>query len=149
MRPDDLERQEIERELGDRYQIVRTLGRGVFGLVGLVLAMTGLYGVLAYVVAQRLREFGVRIALGARTGDVVRLVLRDGLLVVAIGAAIGLAGALAAGRLVAGFLFGLDPADPVTLVTVPLILAAVAMLACIVPARRAAAADPMVSLRAE
>jgi predicted permease len=122
---------------------------GVFGLVGLTLATAGLYGVLAFGVAQRLREFGVRLALGAQAADVVRLVVRHGVVLVASGVAIGLVVALVAGRLVASFLFGLNPADPLTLVAVPLILLAVALLASVVPARRAAAADPMASLRAE
>jgi predicted permease len=122
---------------------------GVFGLIGLTLAAAGLYGVLAFGVAQRLREFGVRLALGARTTDIVRLVLRHSVIVVATGVAIGLIVALAAGRLVAGFLFGLNPADPLTLVAVPLVLILVALLASAIPARRAAAADPMASLRVE
>jgi predicted lysophospholipase L1 biosynthesis ABC-type transport system permease subunit len=135
-----------------RYMLPQQMGAylvGLFGLVGLVLAATGLYGVLAYGVTQRLREFGVRMALGAQASDVVRLVVRNGLMLVAGGIALGLAGAFGAGRLVASFLFGVRPADPITLVSVPLILLAVALLASVVPARRAAAADPMTSLRAE
>jgi predicted permease len=136
----------------ERYVLPQRIGAlsvGLFGSVGLVLAATGLYGVLAYGVTQRLREFGVRMALGARAVDVVRLVVRHGLMLVAVGVAIGLVGAFVAGRLVASFLFGLNPADPVTFAAVPIILGAVALLAGIIPARRAAAADPMASLRVE
>jgi predicted permease len=122
---------------------------GTFGLVGLLLATTGLYGVLAFGVAQRQREFGVRIALGARIGHVVHLVVRQGLLLVGIGIALGLIGAFVAARLVSAFLYHVSPADPLTLVAVPLVLLAAALLASIIPARRAAAADPMASLRAE
>jgi predicted permease len=135
-----------------RYLMPQRIGAflvGIFGLVGLSLAATGLYGVLAYGVTQRLREFGVRMALGAQAADVVRLVVRNGLVLVAVGVVFGLAGAVAAGRLVASFLFGLRPADPLTLMIVPLILFFVALLASSIPARRAAAADPMASLRAE
>lgn len=135
-----------------RYLLPQRAGSflvGTLGAIGLLLAATGLYGVLAYGVAQRMREFGVRLALGARAADVVRLVIRKGLILVAIGIAIGTAGGLAAGRLVSGFLFGLSPADPVTLIAVPLILLAVAGLASALPARRAAGADPMRALRAE
>jgi putative ABC transport system permease protein len=136
----------------ERYMLPQRVGAlfiGIFGLVGIVLAATGLYGVLAYGVTQRLREFGVRMALGARASDLVRLVVRHGLALVAVGIALGVGGAFVAGRLVTSFLFGVNPADPLTLVAVPLILLAVALLASVVPARRAAAADPMVSLRAE
>ncbi|MGH7718310.1 MAG: FtsX-like permease family protein, partial [Gemmatimonadaceae bacterium] len=147
-----LERQGPLSEWFDRYLGGQQIGAsliGAFGLVGLLLAAAGIYAVLAYSVAQRMREFGVRMALGARAGDVVHLVVRHGLVLVAVGIALGLGGAFAAGRLVSSFLFGLSPADPVTLLAVPLVLVAVALLACAVPARRAAAADPMTSLRAE
>ncbi|MDQ6828792.1 MAG: ADOP family duplicated permease, partial [Gemmatimonadota bacterium] len=102
---------------------------GSFALVGLVLAMTGLYGVLAYGVTQRLREFGVRMALGATARDVVRLVARDGVVLVGVGVSLGIAGAFFAGRLIETFLFGLNPADPITLIAVPLLLLVVALLA--------------------
>ena len=147
-----LERPTLLADDVERYLVPQRLGAslvGVFGAVGLVLAMTGLYGVLAYGVTQRRREFGVRMALGARPGDVVRLVVRRGLALVAVGVGLGFVAALVAGRLIAGFLFGLDPADPVTLLAVPAALLGVALLASAVPARRAAAADPMASLRAE
>jgi predicted permease len=147
-----LERPQILADAVGGYATPQRIGAfliGVFGLVGLTLAAAGLYGVLAFGVAQRLREFGVRLALGAQAADVVRLVVRDGILLVAVGVAIGLGAAVFAGRLVASFLFGLNPADPLTLVAVPLILVVVGLLASAIPARRAAAADPMASLRAE
>ena len=136
----------------DRYLVPQRLGSslvGAFGLIGVLLAAMGLYGVLAYSVAQRVREFGIRIALGARGADIVRLVLRRGLQLVAVGIALGIIGAVVAGRLVEGFLFGASPADPLVLAAVPVILIAAALVASFIPARRAATADPMSSLRAE
>lgn len=122
---------------------------GAFGLVGLALASMGIYGVLAFHVAQRTREFGIRRALGARGADVVRDVLTYALRIVVLATLIGVALALAAGRLAQAFLFGVGVADPVTLIAVPLLLSAVALLASYIPARRAATVDPMESLRAE
>jgi putative ABC transport system permease protein len=113
-----------------------------------VLAATGLYGVLAFGVTRRLREFGIRIALGARAGHVVEVVLRQSFLLVAIGLAIGVAGAVIAGRLISEFLFG-GSTDALVIAVVALVLFLVALLASAIPARRGAAADPMVSLRAE
>jgi ABC-type antimicrobial peptide transport system permease subunit len=121
----------------------------LFSGVALLLAVLGVYGVLAFSVAQRTSEFGVRIALGARAGDILRLVLRQGLGLVAVGIAVGLVAAFAAGRVVSTFLFGLSPADPVIFVAVPILLVIVALVASLVPARRGASADPMTSLRAE
>jgi predicted permease len=147
-----LERPTLLTDDVDRYLVPQRVGAlliGIFGLVGLVLATTGLYGVLALGVAQRLREFGIRMALGAQARDIVSLVVRHGLRLVTVGLALGLIGALLAGRLVAGFLFGLSPADPVTLVAVPLVLLVVALLATVIPAKRAAGAEPLVTLRAE
>jgi len=122
---------------------------GVFGLVGLGLAALGIYGVIAYRVAQRTRELGIRLALGARSLDVVMPVLREGLVVIGAGIAIGVPAALAVARLARGFLFGLGAADPVTFAIVLLLLGGVALLASYLPARRAARVDPMISLRAE
>jgi predicted permease len=122
---------------------------GIFGAAGLLLSMAGLYGVLAYAVTQRLREFGVRMALGARGTDLVRLMIRHGVGLVVAGITIGLVGAAVAGRLVARFLYGVGGGDLVTLSLVPVTLLTVSLVACIIPARRAASADPMTSLRAE
>jgi len=122
---------------------------GVFGLLALGLASVGIYGVVAYSVAQRTREIGVRMALGASTSDAVTLVMRQGLAPVLLGTGIGLAGALAASRLIRSVLYGGSALDPVTFVAVPLVLVGVAMLATWIPARRAAAVDPVLALRQE
>jgi ABC-type antimicrobial peptide transport system permease subunit len=122
---------------------------GVFGLLGLVLAAVGMYGVMSYSVAQRTREIGIRMAVGAESGQVLRLVVRQGASLVLLGAGIGLAGALAASRLVRGMLYGGSALDPLTFIGVPLVLLGVAMLAIWIPARRAATVDPMVALRTD
>ncbi|HEV8446112.1 MAG TPA: ABC transporter permease [Gemmatimonadaceae bacterium] len=121
----------------------------IFAVLSLVLACIGLYGVLSYAVTQRTRELGVRIALGANTGDVVRLVLRQSGALVVGGVAVGLIGALFASRLLETLLYGVGPADLLTFTTVPLGLAAVALLASAIPARRAAEVDPIAAIRAE
>jgi putative ABC transport system permease protein len=122
---------------------------GAFSVLALSLAATGLYGVLAFWVTQRRREIGVRMALGARRTDVVRLVLKHALTLVGIGLATGFAGALGVTRVLAGLLFGVTARDPIVLAGVPLLVAAVALLACTLPARRAARVDPMVALRTD
>ena len=132
-----------------RQNIVLIGIMGIFAGVALVLAALGIYGVVSHAVAQRTHEIGVRMALGAALGDVVRLVTRQGLTPVAVGLAIGIAAGLAVSRLLAGMLYGITPTDPVTYGSVIAILAGVALLACVGPARRAARVDPMLALRAE
>lgn len=115
----------------------------------LLLAAIGLYGVLTYSVARRTREIGIRRALGARMADVLHLILGQGLMLVATGALIGIGIALATGRVLRAYLFGVRSADPVTFVSVAVLLAAVGLVACWLPARRAARVDPMEALRCE
>ncbi|MGE5488519.1 MAG: ABC transporter permease [bacterium] len=122
---------------------------GVFGATGLTLAAIGLYGVMSYSVRRRTREFGIRIALGAHAGGVLKMVLRQGLYVAGTGLAIGLAIALALGRLTASLLYGVSGTDAVTFVAVPAILLAIALVAIAVPARRAARIEPVRALRYE
>ena len=122
---------------------------GGFGLLALALASLGLYGVLSYSVAQRTQEIGVRMALGARTGDVLRLVVGDGIRLTAIGLALGLAGAFAAARVLKSMIYGVSPTDPLTFIVITLLLTFVALLACWIPARRATKVDPLVALRCE
>ena len=121
----------------------------LLGLVALVLSAMGVYAVMAYAVSQRTQEFGLRMALGASPRDVLRLVLGRGVLMVAAGLAVGLALSLAATRLLAVFLYGVSPFDPLTFLGVPLLLMLIALLACYLPAHRATKADPMTALRAE
>ncbi len=120
-----------------------------FAAGALLLTAIGLYGLIAFSVTQRTREIGVRVALGAQHRDVLRLVMRRGILLVGTGLAIGTAAALVLCRILTGLLYGVSPTDPITLLAVALFLAAVAMLATYLPARRAAHVDPMVALRAE
>lgn len=122
---------------------------GLFALLGLVLAAVGIYGVMSYTVAQRTNEIGLRIALGAQTRDVIRLVLKQGLGLALLGAVFGLLGALSLTRLLKSFLFGVTATDPLTFAGVAALLVLVALLACYLPARRAARVDPLVALRYE
>lgn len=122
---------------------------GALGLIGLVLAAIGLYGVVSYTVAERTREIGIRMALGAQQSDATRLILRQGLALTGVGIAIGLVCAFYATRLLEGMLFGVSLRDPITFVAVIALMCAAALLASYVPARRAARVDPMVSLRYE
>jgi putative ABC transport system permease protein len=122
---------------------------GLFAALALVLAAAGLYGVLSYSVSQRTQELGLRMALGAAPGRVLRLVIGEGMRVVSVGLLIGLATSLALSRFVASQLYGVKATDPLTLVGVALLLAGVAFIACYFPARRASKTDPMVALRTE
>lgn len=122
---------------------------GVFALIALVLASIGIYGVLSYMVGQRTKEIGVRMALGAQRFDVLRMVLHDGARMVLVGIVIGLIGALGITRLMASMLFGVKATDPVTYFGVAVLLSAIALLACYVPAHRAMKVDPMEALRHE
>jgi predicted permease len=121
----------------------------LFAAFGLLLAAIGLYGVLSFLVAQRTREIGVRIALGASRTSILQMVLRQGLGLAIAGATVGLLGALVVSHLMAGLLYGVSPNDPLTFVGVTLVLTAVALMACYIPARRAMRVDPIVALRYE
>lgn len=122
---------------------------GLFGGLALVLAAVGIYGLLSYAVTQRTQEMGIRIALGAQVRDVLGLILKQGLLLVLIGEALGLVGSFALTRVIGSLLFGVTPTDTTTFAVVAVVLAAVAMFACYFPARRATKVDPLVALRYE
>jgi putative ABC transport system permease protein len=122
---------------------------GASGMLAVILTAIGLFGVIAYVVSQRTHEIGVRMALGARQTDVLKMVMRQGLFVTSIGLIIGMAAAIAAARLLAPLLYGIGANDPATLIGVALGVATTAMLACYIPARRAMRVDPAVALRYE
>ena len=146
-------------EAGSMDTVVRSLGMlalarggaavvGSFGLLGLLLAAVGLYGVVSHAVVQRKQEFGIRAALRATSAATIRLALGRGIVLTTLGLALGAVAAVAAARLTAGFLFDVRPGDPPAVLRVAgLLLAAVALLACLMLARRAAAADPLATLR--
>jgi putative ABC transport system permease protein len=120
-----------------------------FALTALLLAGLGIYGVISYMVGERTHEIGIRIALGAERSNILRMILRQGLGLAIAGAVVGLVCALIVSRLMAGLLYGVRPTDPLTFLSVALLLMSVALLACYIPARRAMRVAPMVALRHE
>ncbi len=154
--------QDLNREIPAKFQTLSqvysaSLGSrrfnviliGFFGITALLLATAGVFGVMAYSVSRRTREIGVRVALGASSGDVLRMILSQGLRTIFIGVAIGIAGSLALTRAIESLLFGVTATDPLTFGGVTLLLVGAALLACFIPARRATKVDPMVALRYE
>jgi ABC-type antimicrobial peptide transport system permease subunit len=121
----------------------------VFAVIGLMLAIIGIYGVLSFLVSQQTHQIGVRIAMGAQHSDILRLVIKRGLILIGVGLVIGVAGALALTRVLSSLLYGVTPTDPVTFMIVSFVLVTVALTASYIPARRAAKIDPMEALRYE
>jgi putative ABC transport system permease protein len=139
----------LEENLGP-YQTISRLtagGAGILGLAALMLAMLGLYGTVAYGVTGRTHEIGLRLALGAQTGNVLSLLLRQAMRPVAIGAVVGMILCATLSRILAGVLFGVSPHDVVTFASVPVLLVGIALIAAWIPARRALDVDPAVTLR--
>ena len=141
----------MEELVGDALTLPRlyALLIGIFAATALLLAVLGVYGVMAYAVAQRQREIGVRLALGAAPSGIRRLVLGQGGRLALMGTGLGLLAALAVGRLIGSLLFGVSPLDAPTFIVVPLILGGMTVLACWLPARRAMRVDPIVAIREE
>jgi putative ABC transport system permease protein len=141
----------VEEYLDRRVQYLRLyiLLLGIFGAIAAVLAAIGIYGVMAYSVAERTREIGIRMALGAGAREVLKLVVRQALILIAIGLGLGLAGSFVLTRVIQTALYGVTPTDPATFTGVSLLLILVALLACLIPTRRAVRVDPTVALHYE
>jgi putative ABC transport system permease protein len=137
----------VSRSLGERRFNLLLLGS--FALIALTLASVGIYGLMSFSISRRTHEFGVRMALGAQTGDVISMVLREGMVLTIIGVTVGMAASIVLTRLLSSLLFGVTATDPATFIVIPLVLAGVALVACLVPARRATRVDPMIALRYE
>jgi len=135
----------VAKSLADRRFALTILA--VFAGVALLLASIGIYGVMAYTFSQRTHEIGVRVALGAQRNDILRMALGEGMVLVAIGLGVGLIGAAIVTRFLRSMLFSVTATDPVTFASIALLLAAVALLACFIPAQRATQVDPLVALR--
>ena len=120
-----------------------------FSVLALAIASVGIYGVMNYLVSQRIHEFGIRIAIGATKGDVLRLVLRQAAVLIGAGLGLGLLGSAMFARLITGLLYGVSALDPLTFIAVSLLLSAVALLASYIPAQRATGVDPLTALRYE
>jgi putative ABC transport system permease protein len=137
----------VNRSIADRKFLLALMG--IFASLALVLTMIGLYGVISYLVNQRTQEIGIRMALGAQMGDILRMVLKQGMILVFTGVALGLAAAWVLTRLMSRLLYQVSATDPVTFVAISLLLITIALLACYLPARRATKVDPLVALRYE
>jgi putative ABC transport system permease protein len=137
----------VDNALGSKRVLLGLVA--AFATVAVLLAGVGIFGVMSFAVTQRTHEVGVRMALGARGGEVLRLIVGQGLRLTAIALVIGLIAASGAMRLLANQLFGVTPSDPLTFAAVPVVLGAVAIVACYLPARRASRLDPLVALRRE
>jgi putative ABC transport system permease protein len=137
----------VNRSMADRKFLLALMG--IFSSLALLLTMIGLYGVISYLINQRTQEIGIRMALGAQAGDILRMVLKQGMLLVLTGVALGLGAAWLSTRLMSRLLYQVSATDPLTFAAIAVLLIAVALLACYLPARRATKVDPLVALRYE